>query len=208
MNAKFKFREGWIMLNRPFKFGELKQPLQKMTVLYAFSEKPILEMTLNLEGQKEYKKLLDAYGHNNTLSNSSQYCKYFKESQEEYENRIDAATNLIFKTYGTQEEYKGEIVQSIIEGEICRFYPDEYTVIKPETLDHLLTCDDQEYIAEINDNTIFTTQDMRNKIFYIRSRGIPNQKAVKMVSKEAKDCVIFRPQPALLEMFCRPNEIY
>lgn len=28
MNAKFKFREGWIMLNRPFKFGELKQPLQ------------------------------------------------------------------------------------------------------------------------------------------------------------------------------------
>ena len=75
MNAKFKFREGWIMLNRPFKFGELKQPLQKMTVLYAFSEKPILEMTLNLEGQKEYKKLLDAYGHNNTLSNSSQYCK-------------------------------------------------------------------------------------------------------------------------------------
>lgn len=109
-----------------------------MTVLYAFSEKPILEMTLNLEGQKNTKSLMlmDII---TLFSNSSQYCKYFKESQEEYENRIDAATNLIFKTYGTQEEYKGEIVQSIIEGEICRFYPDEYTVIKPETLDHLLT---------------------------------------------------------------------
>ena len=57
MIAKHKFREGWIMLKRPFKFGELSKPLQKMTVLYAFSEKPIITMELNAKGIEEMEIL-------------------------------------------------------------------------------------------------------------------------------------------------------
>ena len=208
MKAKRKFREGWIMLLRPFTFAELSKPLQKMTVLYAYSEKPMLEMELNEVGAGMYKELLENYGRPNSLTTRSTYCTRFGESQWEYDKRISEATDHIFKNYATVEVYKGELVQCYVEGEVCRFYPEEYSIIRPETLDHLLTCDEHEYQIEIEDGTIFTTQDMKNKIFYIRSRGIPKLKALKMNSKEAKDCVIFRPQQAILEMFCRENEIY
>ena len=45
------------MLKRPFAFAELSKPLQKMTILYAFSEKPIITVELNAKGIEKMKIL-------------------------------------------------------------------------------------------------------------------------------------------------------
>jgi hypothetical protein len=209
MKAKHMFREGWIMLLRPFQFGELSKPLQKLTVLYAYSEQPIIKMELTQKGVDEMDLVWEYYGKNGSLGHHHNvYSKRTFETDELYELRMEKVINKIWRDHATQENYEGQIVQCYVEGELCRFYPDEYKIISSEFLDYLLTCDEHEYQLEIEDGTIFTTQDMKNKVFYTRSRGIPKTKALKMNSREAKDCVIFRPQQAILDMFCRENEIF
>lgn len=209
MIAKHKFREGWIMLKRPFKFGELSKPLQKMTVLYAFSEKPIITMELNAKGIEEMKILHESYGKGIAVFGGDiKYKKRFGEDEDSYEERIAEYTDQIFRAHSTQENYQGEIVQCYVEGEMCRFYPEEYSIISKETFDHLLACDDQEYTIDVESEEIFETKALKERLFYIRSRGISKNRAMKMNCGEARDAVIFRPGQAILEMFCREHEIY
>lgn len=211
MNAKHKFREGWIMLLRPFKFAELKNPLQKMTVLYAYSEKPIIDMELSPQGEEELDTLSqywDKGGAGGIFNAHAMYTKRFGESDEDYNIRMGRYLDEIFSKYRTTEVYKGEVVQCYVEGQLCRFYPEEYKVISRETFDHLLTCPDEEYKIEIENDEYFNIKSIKDRIFYIRSRGINKSMAQKMSTAEAKDSVIFRPQECILEMFCREHEIY
>lgn len=209
MIAKHKFREGWIMLKRPFTFAELSKPLQKMTILYAFSEKPIITMELNAKGIEEMEILNESYGKAiGSFTGDQRYKKGFGESDDSYEERMTKEIDQIFREYSTQENYQGEIVQCYVEGQMCRFYPEEYSIISKETFDHLLTCDDQEYTIDVESEEIFETKALKERLFYIRSRGIPKGKAMKMNCGEARDAVIFRPGQAILNMFCREHEIY
>ena len=209
MIAKHKFREGWIMLKRPFAFAGLSKPLQKMTILYAFSEKPIITMELNAKGIEKMKILNENYGKPiGSISGDHRYRIRFGEDEESYEYRMDKYAAQIIQEHSTQENYQGEIVQCYVEGEVCRFYPEEYSIISKETFDHLLTCDDQEYTIDVESEEIFETKALKERLFYIRSRGIPKGKAMKMNCGEARDAVIFRPGQAILEMFCREHEIY
>lgn len=196
------------MLTRPFQFAELSKPLQKMTILYAFSEKPIISMELDAKGIEKMKILNENYGKAlSLLSGDNTYRKRFGED-DAYEERMDGYINQILREHSTQENYQGEIVQCYVEGEMCRFYPGEYNIISKETFDHLLTCDDREYTIDVESEEIFNTKALKDRLFYIRSRGIPKNKAMKMNCGEARDAVIFRPGKAVLEMFCREHEIY
>lgn len=208
MDAKLKFREGWVMLNRPFKFAELSKPLQKMTVIYAYSEKPIIEMKLNKKGLELMKEYDENYGKPMSLLGGSSFRKLHNESDDLYEARMERIHDYILRTFSTQENYKGEIVQCYVEGIPCRIYPDEYNIISKETFDHLLTCDENEYQVEIENEIMFDTKEIKQKIFYLRNRGIGKEMAIKMNCAEMKDSVIFRPQQAVLDMFCREHEIY
>jgi hypothetical protein len=211
MNAKEMFREGWIMLLQPFKFVELTKPLQKLTILYAFSEKPIIEMTLNEKGREALEELTECWnkgGQSSVLSHNTNYSRRFGEHEDDYNARMQEQYDYIFKTCTTEANYIGQVVQTYVEGTLCRFYPEEYNVISRETFEYLLSCDHREYQIEMEDPTFFEMGPIKDRLFYLRSRGIDRQMAVKMSSGEARDAVIFRPQPALLELFCRPDEIY
>lgn len=207
MTAKDRFREGWIMLLRPFKFAELTKPLQKMTILYAYSEQPIITMELTDKGRQEMELINEHYGKSSLLHNHPEYSKGAFETDDVYEMRMERVINRVYKLHATQENYQGQIVQCYVEKQLCRFYPDEYNVISRETFEHLLVCDEQEYTVEIEDNRLFESKDMKQRLFYIRNRGINKQMATKMCSATVKDSVIFRPGDAMLEMFCREHEI-
>lgn len=211
MEARNRFREGWIMLLRPFKFGELSKPLQKMTILYAYSEQPIINMELTEEGKNLLKEAHDnidkPFGP--MIGQSNIWRRGFGEASDEfYNHRISVQLDAIYKQYAKQENYKGEIVQCYVEKQLCRFYPEEYNVISRETFEHLLSCDEQEYQIEVEDSKIFDLPEMKTKLHYLMSRGISRESAMKMNSNDVKDSVIFRPQQAILEIFCRDHEIY
>ena len=186
MNAKNKFREGWIMLLRPFKFAELKKPLQKMTVLYAYSEKPLIDMELNEKGVEQMNLVNEHYGKTKSLFHHHEHRQGEHETDTQYTTRMDKVIDTIMRTYATQENYKGELVQCYVEGELCKFYPEEYSIISRETFDHLLTCDEREYKIEIEDETFFKMKGVKDKIFYTQTRGISKSLATKMNSAEAK----------------------
>ena len=194
------------MLLRPFAFGELSKPLQKMTILYAYSEKPIVEMTLNEKGQAPMDEL-DS-GDNTGLFSGGDFLfrKRFGESEEYYQERMTIEYNRIVKENSTIEVYKGQIVQCMVENTLCRFYPDEYNPIKLNTFEYVMTSDD--YTMEVENKTLFELPEIKEKIFYIRSRGVGESMATRMSSHNAKDSVIFRPGQGVLDMFCREHEIY
>lgn len=199
------------MLLRPFEFVELSKPLQNLTILYAFSEKPIIERSLNEKGREaleELKEHWDNGGKYSVMGYSPDYARRFGENDEEYEARMQEKYDYIFKTCATEEQYLGQIVQTYVEGTLCRFYPEDYNVISRETFEYLLSCDHREYQIEVEDPTFFEMGAIKDRLHYIRSRGIDKEMSLKMTSAEARDAVIFRPQPALLELFCRPEEIY
>jgi len=207
MEAKYRFKEGWIMLNKPFKFIELEKPLQKMTVLYAYSEKPLVKMILTSEAQEEIDFAYDEYGLNIGVR-KSKWRVLFNESEEDYNERFDMQMDQLRETGCTVEQYDGELVQCYVEGQLCKFYPDEYTVIKKDTFELLLTSE-SAHVLEIQKNSSYYNQDnVKDRIYYLRSRGINKDLATRMSSKEANDAVIFRPRPELLAIFCRPHEIY
>jgi hypothetical protein len=212
MDAKHRFREGWIMLLRPFSFGDIPKPIQKLTILYAFAEKPTIETELNDRGKELYEELLANWGKENGLTKYHRYKKNRDETSREYEYRLQEEERRIFDTYSKVEHYKGEVVQARISGKACRFFPGEYSIVSKETISELLVCGDSEYIVDIENkhtfDSILNLDAIKDKIFYIRSRGIPKSRALKMIAEQLKDSIIFRPQPALLEMFCRENEIY
>jgi hypothetical protein len=200
MNAKLKFKEGWIMLLRPFLFAELKQPLQKMTILYAYSEKPLLEFELNSKGKESMDELLTKYTFGRDPG------RYFNEDDLKYQDRMQKSIDAILSTYSTVEVYKGEMVQCYVENIMCRFYPDEYNVIRRETFEEVMTS--EAYTMDIEGSSYYDIKSVQDKVHYVKSRGIDDTLAKRMCSAEANDSVIFRPKRELLEIFCRENEIY
>jgi hypothetical protein len=194
IDAKNKFREGFIITLRPFDFLELKNPIQKFTILWAYSEQPktIKELT---ETAKEEIDLIvnNVYGP-----------RFFtREEKDEY---IEQQIN---KVYGDSKNwnecYKGEIVQTYIDGQLIRLYPDEYNIVSKDKLTEIMS---EEGYHAVCSRGLYEIKDFRDKTHYLQSRGVSKHIANKWASMGFKEMVYYKPYYELLTMFCRDYEIY
>ena len=194
INAKKKFREGFIMLKRPFKFSELKNPLQTFTILWAYVEAPVTREIITQEGMDKAE----------TIENSTPAIGFWglNDRNEWIEKEIEKVFN---DPKYKEIVYEGEIVQAFVEGQLCRFYPDEYTIIGADKLTQIMQ---EEGYHTICDPQIYKLPDFRNKKHYLQSRGVSEHIAKKWASMTFRDLVIYKPYHQLLEMFCRDHEIY
>lgn len=196
IDAKNKFREGFIMLKRPFEFGDMKNPIQKLTIVYAYSERPVLENRLTDKAIEEIENL-----HNRgTFMNPT---RFFNETHEDYlERKLEEIYNI---PSNFENIYKGDIVQCLIEGQMCRFYPDEYNIISQEKLNEIMS--EEGYHAIVTPG-LENIKAYKDTLHYIQSRGVSEAIAKKWAGLSFKDLIYFKPYYSLLEVFCRENEIY
>jgi hypothetical protein len=205
MKSKLRFREGWITLQKGFEFAELSKPLEKMTILYAYSEKPIIEYELSDEGREKLEEFNILSGKSIFAGGRSAYVKRYGEEQDAFDMRMVEEFDKIYKEFETEERYIGQVVQCVVEDVMCRFYPDEYNITGRDTFEHILTSDD--FTMDIENDVPFQLAEIKLKLFYIMSRGIDESMAKRMASAGMKDSVIFRPGPGVLQMFCRQWDI-
>lgn len=196
INAKNKFKEGFIMLNRPFYFAKLKNPIQKLTIVYAYSEQSYFEKILS---KKAKTAIDDLYNQCNFMNKE----RFINESIEEFKNR---QLESIFESSSSYEElYKGDIVQVIIDNETCRFYPEEYTIMSKEKITEIMQ--EEGYHAIVSPG-IEKIKGYQDSLHYLKSRGISERIAKKWAGLSFKEFIYFKPYYELLTMFCRPHEIY
>ncbi len=193
IDAKNKFREGYILINRPFQFKEMECPVQKNTIVWAYSEKPVIESNLTEEAKEEVLLISDTSGIGFMTGEHKQ--EYIAKEIESIYNNPKNYNHL----------HVGDIVQSTIDGVVCRFYPDEYEILSEEALTELL---EEEGYHTICTQGLYRIKDFLDKAHYLRSRGVSKATAEKWASIGFKDQVYYKPYFGLLKMFCRPNEIY
>jgi hypothetical protein len=189
-----RFREGWIMLFRPFEFAELDYPLQKLTVVYAFSEEPKYEY----EGNPKFLELQRSYWENER--------KYAFEDEDAYERRTEIDLNAALKVHPPIKKYIGEIVQVSLRATEVRLFPDEYKILEDQNLTDLLE-EDSGYTSHVVFPEMLKQNHVQNLIFYCLQRGISKETSIKMASISLKHAVFLKPRREILEMFCRPYEI-
>jgi hypothetical protein len=194
MKAKDKFREGWILLLQPSQFAEMSFPIQKHTIIYAYSEKPTFRKELN-------KKAIDKIDIID-CGPSFSYLSVNESIQEVKEKKILEIMN-DDKNY--DQIYTGEIVQTEIDGIILRFFPNEYNIITEQSLVEVLQEDGYHTII---DKKLERIKEYKDRLHYMKSRGLDANTAKKWASIGYKDLVYYKPYGTLVEMYCRPNEIY
>lgn len=194
INAKDKFREGFIMIMRPFSFVELRNPIQAFTIVWAYSERPVTRKELT-ETAKEKMDL---------VYNESIPIGFFtKKDKEEYINKeIERISN---DNKSWNEKYVGDVVQTYIDGQLIRLYPDEYNIISKEKLAEIM---EEEGYHAVCSRGLYELKDFRDKTHYLQSRGVSENIANKWASMSFKELVYYKPYYELLEMFCRDYEIY
>jgi len=193
INAKTKFREGFIMLKRPFQFAELKEPLQKFTILWAYSERPVVKNELTDLAKDEIDLIKN---HTKRLGFWSQ------EDREEFiENKIEQILNTN-KSYS--ELYEGEVVQAYVDNVMCRFYPSEYSIVDANKLFEIMQ---EEGYHTICSPALEKLNEFRTNVHYITSRGVDKETAKRWISMGYKSFVMYKPYYQLLELFCTPMEI-
>lgn len=192
INAKDKFREGFIMLLRPFDFAELKNPLQKLTILWAYSEQPVLRDVLKPQAREKIDEICER-------PNMS-FLR--KEDREEWIN--DQIKKICDNPSSHEKLYEGEIVQTYVDGQLCRFYPDEYKILTKERLAEIM--EEEGYHVILGD--VKSLKDFNDKSHYLQSRGVSKNIADKWASLSFHSLVMYKPYFELLKIFCRWNEVY
>jgi hypothetical protein len=193
LDAKKKFREGYILINRPFQFKEMKNPIQRNTIVWAYSEQPVVEKNLS-ETAKEEAILLESTSGIGFIRQGDKEDYIARELERIYNNP---------KNYDSL--YVGDIIQSTIDGVLCRFYPDEYSILDQDALNEALAEDGYHMIGN---ESLYKIKEFRDKTHYLKSRGVDKATAEKWASLGFRDLVYYKPYYDLLKMFCRPNEIY
>jgi hypothetical protein len=194
IDAKNKFREGFIITLRPFSFENLNNPIQKFTILWAYSEQPKTVKELTETAKEEVDLIL-----NNTYGP-----RFF--TQKEKEEYIEEQINKVYTNpKNWDEQYKGEIVQTYIDGQLIRLYPSEYNIVSKDKLTEIMS---EEGYHAVCAKGLYEIKDFRDKTHYLQSRGIPRHIANKWASMSFKEMVYYKPYYELLTMFCRDYEIY
>lgn len=208
MNVKDRFVEGWVMLLRPFSFVELKEPLQKMTILYAFSDEPVYETELTSEGRAIMSYIHGQIGKPfglSTEANNIWRRGSGEKNDDLYDYRIDRQLEIEVRKH-QEKRYIGQKIIVMINGVECKFFPEEYNTISKETLEYLPSA--EEYEIEVLNKNGLADKVISDRLYYIRTRGISEKDALRMIAPGLKDSAIFRPTSDLLNHFCRPHEIY
>lgn len=190
INAKNKFKEGYIMLLRPFDFANLDRPLQQFTILYAYAEQPKFSYKIDPRVNEEFKDI--KYRVRFRLGDDKE--EYLSERYEE-----------LLRKYPDKKTYEGEVVQSIVDGELCKFFPDEYSIIDKQKFSEVIY-DDIAYKLDIQDETIY--HHVKDQIYYAQTRGISKDMATRIASFNVHDAVILRPTIHLLDEFLHQNRIF
>ena len=199
IDAKNSFREGWVMLNRPFDFAEFDSALSKLTLVYVYTEQPIITKKVKDEVQKELDDIYDPGFY-------SEHKRGAFESVEDYESRIAGTLKLIYdKKDNYDYTHEGNIVQCVIHGETCRFYPDEYNIIQDDTLK--MAIEEDSYKMIVDNPNVFELSEIKQRIFYMRQRGINPKTALKYASFGLKDAIYYIPHPELSKLYCNRNEM-
>jgi len=194
LNARDKFREGFIMIMRPFKFAELRNPIQRFTIVWAYSEQPKISRELTQTASKEID-----------LIENTNYGPRFLRAGDKEEFIEKELERVYEQSKNWDEKYKGEIVQTYIDGQLIRLYPDEYNIVSREKLQEIM---EEEGYHAVCSRGLFDLEDFRNKSHYLRSRGVSEHIANKWASMGFKELVYYKPYYEMLTMFCRDYEIY
>jgi len=182
------------MIMRPFSFVELRNPIQKFTIVWAYSEQPVIRKELT-ETAKEEMDL---------VFNESKPIGFFrKEDKEEYINREIEKIEADSKSWN--ENYVGDVVQTYIDGQLIRLYPDEYKIISKEKLTEIMEEEGYHAVCSVG---LYGLKDFRDKTHYLQSRGVSENIANKWASMGFKELVYYKPYYELLQLFCRDYEIY
>lgn len=194
LDAKKKFREGFIMTKRPFKFANMKNPIQAFTIVWAYSEQPQIHPELT----KTAREKLDE------IEFATNPIGFFSAVQREewIQKEID---KVLRNQKNYDPVYLGEIVQTFIDGELIRLYPDEYTIVDADKLAEIM---EEEGYHAVCTKGLLDIADFRDKTHYLQSRAIPAHIANKWASMGFKELVYYKPYYELLKMFCRDHEIY
>lgn len=194
INAKEKFREGYILINRPFQFKEMKNPIQRNTIVWAYSEQPVVEKNLSAKAREEIDLAYNTSG---------------LGFHPQWNPKEDYITRELERIYNNPKNYDslyvGDIVQSTIDGVLCRFHPDEYSILDQDTMNELLL--ESGYHTMCTEG-LLKIKEFRDKRHYLMSRGVGEDTAQRWSSLGFRDLVYYKPYFGLLKMFCRPNEIY
>lgn len=196
IDAKNKFREGYILIKAPFKFVKLKEPVQQHTIVWAYSEQPLLRKKLTDKAFLEIDSLI----HEDTFMNSR---IPFGKDPEEWRNE---QINQVYSSNQSYENiYEGDIVQATVNNQTTRFYPEEYSIINSEKISTLL---EEEGYHAVCSPGLYSIKSFIDKVHYLRSRGISKNIAEKWASIGYKDLVYYKPYYELLKQFSRPVHIY
>jgi len=194
ISAKDKFREGYIMVNRPFKFFEMDIPIQKFTIFWAYSEQPVFEQVLTEEAKEE------AYH----IANPGPFGRALF-SNKDAEAYIDEKLSFLFDSaIAYKKLYLGDIVQVFIGTTVIRLYPEEYTILTEEKIKNIIAEDGYHAVVLPGATSI---QQFKDSMIYLRSRGVSKSTATKWSSIGLKGMVYYKPYFSLLESFSRPHEI-
>jgi hypothetical protein len=189
MNAKSFFREGYVMLLRPFQFAELDVPLQKLTIAYAYVVEPLYKEYLT-EDAKERIEFVEERNRFNKVFDSDYL-------DREIESIIDSPSSY-------KKEQFGFKVQISINNIPIYLYPDEYNIISSERLTEILAEDGYHTICDAG---LYTIKEYKDKYHYLLSRGVNKNIAKKWASIGFRDLVYYKPYYELLDCFCREHEI-
>ena len=199
IDAKNKFREGYILIKQPFQFVEMENPVQAYTIAWAYSEQPVFEKEMTVSAKESLEDLLNETPFMNPKV-------HFKENFDDYLSRE------IEKIYSNEANFNqlhsGDIVQTNIDGITCRFYPDEYSIIDKDTLSEIM---EEEGYHAICSQGLYKTKEFLDKFHYLRSRGISEHIAKKWAALGFKELVYYKPYFQLLSMYSRviyPDSFY
>lgn len=195
IDAKSKFREGFILIKQPFKFVE-GLVIQMNTIVWAYSEKPITRQELNSAGVEKLE----------TIRHTTPPFFFGSSAKTQEENWFSAEVDKVFEDLKNYDQiYEGEVVQCTIEGVTCRFYPNEYSVLELSRVQEIL---EEEGYHTVVSNTLKSLEPFKTSVHYLKSRGISKSVAEKWVSTTYKDLVYYKPYYSLLSMFARSWEMY
>lgn len=192
MEIKARFNEGWVMLLRDFDFAELTCRLNKLSFVYVYGHSTLYTRVLNKKGLDKINAPLTPM-QKNLMALHDKFGSYWGDDETDDFIRIDEATE-------TEQIYRGEKAYTVIEGEKCFFYPEEYSIVNPreifKTETHL-----GAYRLQVEDPHWNSSKEIRDQIHYLNSRGIKKELAEKVVGFTAKHNVWYKPGEELIKEF-------
>lgn len=181
-----RFSEGWVMLRRDFDFAELDYTIPKLSLVYVYSERPVFKMRIKDEYWKrlnqEEERILRLPGFLNTGLEDRLEEEFGPKSDEQYET------------------YEGEIVQTLFDGNLTKFYPEEYSqtqIRKYQQRPDFHHC----FNLRTNDKLYLKQQAIVDQLHYLQSRGMCREDAELYVSAAAKHSVWYEPTKQIQAFF-------